>query len=300
MEYQMALKIRQDTRESCSQRRLRLVILTLCITLCYVLGALRPASADIVDCRRATVGETYTIYIDEPSYAQAAFSSDQELKVFLDRLWFLLDQDRERHWLEGRDSTVKFVICRGRRPSIDGQEFDQGLVDLLYNQDIILEIWGTLNARVHQGQIQDRQAHISYLIVPVQFARYSDQDGPSGIHILRYPERGSPEATDFLEFFKHTNDIDAFVAVGLGIKSLRVGNFDLAQGNLCKAKLLLEQLGSRKISSRQRQKLAELSQLVTTKLTEVIHSAQTDNTYGDGPLGLLDPAAPCPTEEAQP
>ncbi len=300
MEYQRVLMKTQKMKGTPFARALRFFTQLLCAALFYGAGALQPATAEIIDCHHASVRGSYKIYIDEPSYAQAAFQSDQELKIFLDRLWFLLDQDRERHWLEGDNSAVQYVICRGRIPSIDGQEFDQNLVEMLYNQGIILEIWGTLNARIHQGKIKDRQAHIGYLIVPLQFTRYSDQRGPSGIHILQYPEHGSPVATDFLELFKHTNDIDAFVAVGLGIKSLKTGKFDIAQGNLCKAKLLLEQLQSRNISSRQKKKLTELSQFVTTKLTEVIRSAQTDDTYGDGPLGLLDPATPCPKEEAKP
>lgn len=300
MEYQLPLMTRQTMGGTASKRRLRVFILLLCAALFYGAGALQSASAEIVDCRRAAAGGAYTIYIDEPSYAQAAFQSDQELKVFLDRLWFLLDQDRERRWLEGRDAAVQFVICRGRRPSIDGREFDSNLVDQLYNQGIILEIWSTLNARVHQGQIQDRQAHLGYLIVPLQFAKYSNQSGPSGIHVLKYPEHGSPAATDFLELFERTSDIDAFVAVGLGIKSLRAGNFDMAQGNLCKGKLLLEQLRSRNLSSRQLEQLAELSQFVTNTLAEVIRAARADSTYGDSPLSLLDPATPCPTEEVQP
>jgi hypothetical protein len=263
---------------------------------CLITG--RPSPAEIIDCVRASEQNIYTIHIDEPSYAKAAFQDDNELKIFLDRLWFLLDQDRERRWVEGKDSPVRFVLCEGRKPSIDGREFDKYLVDLLYNQGIILEIWGVLDARTDNGEIGSRQAHISYLMVPVRFAYYSKLSGPKGIHILRYPESSDMPVGDFLEFFEHTIDIDAFVAVGLGIKSLRSKNYELAQENLCQAKLLLEQVQTRNISSRQKSQFNELIGYVKDAASKAIKDAKDDGAYL-GSLRLLDHTKPCP-EEASP
>lgn len=168
-----------------------------CCLLLWLFLAI-PADAAIIDCRGGT-GRSFTVYLDEPDYAQTAFKNDTELRTFMDRLWFFLDQDRDRQWLEERQSAVGFTFCKGRKPSGDGREFDRPLIDLLYNQGVILEIWGTLDAQLDNGEPKNRQARIGYLLVPLEFVGTTDT--PSGRVFVRYPENPGESADDFLSFF---------------------------------------------------------------------------------------------------
>ncbi|QTF94219.1 hypothetical protein [Halomonas sp. BM-2019] len=251
----------------------------------------RWANAQIVDCGRPSTAATqFTVYIDEPYYASEAFASDADLVTFMNRLWFLLDQERDRLWEERSNIPVRFKLCDGRKPSIDGRDFDQRLVNLLYNQGVIVEIWGVLDAHIRDGQVHDRQARIGYLLVPVRFAFLSSQDAPPSMYFVRYPEDPTTPAQDFLELFAQATDIDGYVAMGLGIKFLRLGDFELAQKNLCKGSLLLEQVRLQAQGGLRRQ-LHELTSFAKDAAAMAIHSA------GEGsPLALLDPARPCPSE----
>lgn len=263
-----------------------------CCLLLWLFLAI-PADAAIIDCRGGT-GRSFTVYLDEPDYAQTAFKNDTELRTFMDRLWFYLDQDRDRQWLEERQSPVGFTFCKGRKPSGDGREFDRPLIDLLYNQGVILEIWGTLDAQLDNGEPKNRQARIGYLLVPLEFVGTTDT--PSGRVFVRYPENPGESADDFLSFFRNTSDLDAFIATGLGIRALRSGNLTLAQGNLCQAKLLLQQQArSPHLSSRRKAQLLELAKFVSDSAAGAIAAAQ-GNPDDLSPLRLLDPNRPCPQE----
>ncbi len=276
-------------------RRRRTSAPRLLLPLLLVLFWSPALRGEIIDCFRAGDGRSYTVYLDEPSYAEPVFSSDGQLQIFMDRLWFFLDQDRERRWIESSDLPVGFALCQGRKPSLDGREFDAQLVDLLYNKGVLVEIWGTLDARAANGGLSDRQAHIGYLLVPVEFVTRAG-GGPSGKFFVRYSETPGGEAEDFLEFFRNTTDLDAFVAVSLGVKALRAGDFPLAQGNLCRARLMLEQQLQRgQVAGQRKARLRELAAYAGEAAAEAIRSARQQG--GDPTsLDLLDPAQPCPRE----
>lgn len=260
--------------------------------LLWLVLAVAPAAAAIIDCSGA--GRSFTVYLDEPAYGQSAFQNDAELRTFMDRLWFFLDQDRDRQWLEESQSPVGFAFCKGRKPSLDGREFDRPLIDLLYNQGVILEIWGTLDAQLDNGQPKNRQARIGYLLVPVEFV--GPTATPSGRIFVRYPESPGESEDDFLNFFRDSADLDAFIATGLGIRALRSGNLTLAQGNLCQAKLLLEQQArTPNLPARRKTQLLELASFVSESATKAIRSAH-DQPGDLSPLRLLDPNRPCPQE----
>jgi hypothetical protein len=256
----------------------------------------QPVSAAIKDCNtHSSGGAAFTVYLDEPSYAEAVFSNDRQLQIYMDRLWFFLDQDRDRRWIEHSEASVDFTLCHGRKPSLDGSEFDDQLVDVLYNKGVILEIWGTLDARVDNGKLSDRQAQIGYLLVPLEFVARSN-GAPDGKFFARYPKIPDNQAENFLEFFSETTELDAFIAVGLGVKALRTGNFSLAQGNLCRAKLMLEQqVQMGQIPGRRRARLEELADYCGAAASQAISNAQNEGS-GTSALELLDPDRPCPSE----
>ncbi len=265
----------------------------------FLLAAPIHAAAEIVDCYRGSDPKLYCIYLDEPAYTKDAFKSDNQMQSFMESLYFLFEQERDSLWIEKVDDEevrVKFIVCDGRKPSIDGSEFDRDLVDLMYNQGVILEIWSKLDAKSRDGKIQQRQAHINYLLVPVEFAFLSNE-GPSGLFFVRYPEKSTVHVENFLELFDQNSDLDAFVAASLGIKAQRSGKFKLAQKNLCKAKLLFEQALNRTDSKRRRDKLQILIGFLIDTAKDAIQKAQM-NPGSAGALILLDPNIPCPEEDS--
>ncbi len=251
----------------------------------------QPVYAQLRDCDAGQ--NTFKVFIDEPFYSKNIFSDDREMEVFFRQLSAFLDFERQRLWIETSDKSVHFLFCKGRIPSVDGHEFDKAVVSQLYNRGVILEIWSTLNARLQQGVVTDREAQINYLMMPVQFSFNADRSGPVGMHGYRYPQAQGAMQQSFYDFYKGSLDIDAFVSVGLGLKSMRKGDYDVAEKNFCKAKLLLQQVRNRDISPTQKNKLLELENYVSQSAGKTVEAAQQDSAYR-GSLKLLNPQRPCP------
>jgi hypothetical protein len=272
-------------------------ILLLIFTPLLVLCAPLKAESEIVDCYKGSDPKIYCIHLDEPAYNEEAFKSDKQMQSFMNSLYFLFDQERDSLWVEKVDEEeirIIFQVCNGRKPTIDGSEFDAALVDQMYNKGVILEIWSRLDAKTREGKIEQRQAHIGYLLVPVEFA-YHSNEGPSGLFLMRYPEKNTTPTENFLELFDQNSEIDAFVAASLGIKAQRSGKLKLAQKNLCKAKLLFEQTINRTKSKKRREKLKLLIGFLVETAKESIRKAKKNPGSG-GTLILLDPNLPCPED----
>lgn len=199
-----------------------------------------PAAADLVDC--SSPAATFAVFLDEPAVTSQAAANDPALQDFLDELIFFFDEERERAWVEP-GQPVGFVLCRGRKPSLSGQEFDSDVVRSLYNRGVVLEVWAkfSMSGGGAEAPIQ-RQATLAFLSVPLRFEQLLGQTAAGdGIHLDRYPKDPAQPLTDFLAAFGQAEDLDVLVAVGLGIRAARERQFDLAQSNLCKAQLLLAQ-----------------------------------------------------------
>lgn len=199
-----------------------------------------PAAADLVECDSPAA--TFAVFLDEPAVTSQAAANDPALQDFLDELIFFFDEERERAWVEP-GQPVGFVLCRGRKPSLSGQEFDSDVVRSLYNRGVVLEVWAkfSMSGGGADAPIQ-RQATLAFLSVPLRFEQLLGQAAAGdGIHLDRYPKDPAQPLTDFLAAFGQAEDLDVLVAVGLGIRAARERQFDLAQSNLCKAQLLLAQ-----------------------------------------------------------
>jgi hypothetical protein len=252
------------------------------------------ARADIVECPPAETG--FSVFLSEPAYSKDAFSTAQDMRRFMARLHFHLDQQRDGRWINSPSTDVRFVLCLNRAPVADGQDFDAKLVESLFTHRVLLEIWGQLEVEQAAGGHAVPTAQINYLLVPLRYAGNTDSPGTAGLQRLRYPDEGAPASGDFLQLIARPLDIDAFVAAALGVRLLRENSLGLAHRNLCRSNALLQQIEKRPLGRQQRKDLADLRAFVLKSASSAISRAR-GTPEGAGALSLQDPASPCSGED---
>ncbi|RQS65768.1 hypothetical protein DID96_25415 [Burkholderia sp. Bp8963] len=262
--------------------------------------AIAVAHARIIDCNESSQhGQPtqYVAFLDEPEYTPAAFASRDEMLRFLARLQWQLDQARDEKWIQSSNAAVHFANCVNRTPAFDGQDFnDPRLVESLYNQGVLIEIWGRLDAQKQGGRSVNQQALINFLLVPLRFATNTDASLPTGFHRIAYPERSSSPTNDFVQLIARSTDIDAFIAVSLGIKAMREKNYENAHANLCQANLLLKQVATRLPRGQELTSIDGLRSFVNLTAGRAVSAAQMDPAHtspGLLQLQLYDAKAPC-------
>jgi hypothetical protein len=264
---------------------------TLCFAGTVLAGG---AAAQIVDCQPPPSG--YSVFLSEPAFTPAAFPGRQEMRAFLDRLQFELDQGQDARWVHAPAVEVRFVVCANRSPALDGRDFDATLVDKLHTRRVLLEIWGSLDVVKPADKPSGMRAQINYMLVPIQFAAHRNEGGPGGLQRLEYIDAAGPG--DFVQLIARPRDIDAFVAAALGFKLLRERSREPAYGNLCRAGALLEQMLGRETRPGTKKNLQMLRAFVLDSAGRAVKEAQSDAKYS--PIGILrlqDPARPCAREE---
>lgn len=251
--------------------------------------AAAPAAAAIVDC--APAGGQFTVFLSEPGPG-TALAERAQVRRFLERLQFELDQNRDGRWINAPASEVRFVACFNRAPALDGQDFNATLVEGLHSQRVLLEVWGALTS--DGGALT---AQMNYLLVPIRFAADQRETVPAPLQRLRYPEAGAAAVTDPVQLIARPLDIDAFVAAALGFKLLREKSLEPAHANLCRAHELLQAIARRPLTGRTRTDVAALDGFVLQSAREALRAAVADGRYpAGGVLRLHDAAKPCGEE----
>ena len=251
------------------------------------------ASAAIIDCR-APAGSVYVVFLSEPQTTPEAFKDRAELLRFMDKLQFELDQGSDGRWVHLPHADVRFASCVGRRPALDGQDFaDKALIETLYNQSVLLEVWGSVDAERTVGVRANATAQMNYLLVPLRYAADQREATLSGILRLTYPKPGTPPTGDFLELLARPQDLDALIAAALGYKALRERRFDVAQTNLCQAASLIASLEERLTGSRPKADAAALRQFVIESAGRAVAEGKKAGTFKGSTLMLHDIASPC-------
>jgi len=246
-----------------------------------------PAAAAIVDCAPPAGGQ-FTVFLSEPGPGPALVERAQ-VRRFLERLQFELDQNRDGRWINAPASQVRFVACFNRAPALDGQDFNATLVEGLHTQRVLLEVWGAL---ANDGGALTAQ--MNYLLVPIRFAADQREAMPAPLQRLRYPEAGAAAVSDPVQLIARPLDIDAFVAAALGFKLLREKSLEPAHANLCRAHELLEAIARRPLTGRTKTDVAALDGFVLQSAGEAIRAAVTDPRYpAAGVLRLHDAVKPC-------
>jgi len=257
-----------------------------------LLLAAAEARAEIVDCPPAQ--NSYTVYLSEPRYGNGVFATKEQVRAFLDRLQFELDQDREGQWIRLPTSAVHFVVCASRAPALDGNEFDSRLIDTMHTGRVLLEIWGWLDAERQGGGKPRATAQMNYLLVPARYASDHQEAVVPSLQRLRYPEQGAPPTDDYVQLIGRPLDVDAFVAAAFGLKLLRDRQWEVAFGNLCRANTLLARIQRRDLKGEAKQQIAELREFMVASARQAISGAVADGKYPlGGSLRYQDPQHPC-------
>lgn len=270
--------------------------ISVCLRLSGCIWLAGPAAAAMVDCQPAQGAGRFSVFLSEP--AGAALTAAQ-LKPFLQRLQFELDRNRDGRWINAPSTDVTFVACPGRTPSLDGQDFDETLVDGLHTRGVLLEVWGTLDTEpgAAAGAPPQLRAQMNYLLVPMQFAANLREADPAPLQRLRYPEAGAAHnagAQDPVQLIARPLDIDAFVAAAFGYKLLRGRSYELAHANLCRADSLLEAIARRPLTGRSKTEMATLRAFVLASAGRAVREALADPSYPKtGVLRLQVGVKPC-------
>jgi len=267
-----------------------LLIIAVLVVSCLPQGR---AVADIQNCPSPPAG-TYAVFIDEPAYTSSAFRDRSDVLQFMNNLRWRLDQSFVGAGAGVPHASVRFQICQGRSPSLDGSDFgNPATIETLYNGAIVLEFWGSLDGQSHGDVITNPTAQINYLLVPVQFATDQNEIALSGILGLAYPATHVPPSKNFTELLTRSQNIDALLDGALGYKALREHKFEMAHDSLCQAGLLLGQIEPSLTTARQKSDTEALRKFVLESAGRAITGAVRDPHY-TGTLKIQNPATPCP------
>ena len=271
----------------------------LCLPLACALATLPwlpPAAAALPDCR-APSSSPYVVFLNEPSFTPQAFASREKLLQFYNRLWEYLDQQRDLEMAEitRASSHVRFRVarCEGRVPAPDGGDFSRAVVRSLYDRNVVIEIWGQLDAQPQPGGRVARSARMSYLITPLRRAADEGETAVPALHHFRYPD-GDIVATDFLDLVSN-GDLHAYVATPIGAMAFDGSDYRVAHPLLCAAAARLERverrLAARGESQAQSQEVRSLRLHLLGLAGKAVGQLQAS---GNGGLaGLQSAAQPC-------
>ena len=258
-----------------------------------VAGAAR-AEAQLVDCSGSlSGGNVFQVYLDELSYTKATLKSDPVFEQLARRLSFKLGSNVEAVTLERIPVPLAFAFCEERKPSGTAQ-FRKSLIDALDDDSVILELWGQLDATEVNQTITERKAKIGYVLIPVLLEDY-DRLRNTGFQFVEYP-KDQPATGELVDLMERSVELEAFVAVGVGVDLFREAKYDEALGYLCRAKILLEQ-GPVGIPDGQRTALVDY---ISGKARQTVAKARTGSDYQRALVELVDPADPCPQGSEEP
>jgi len=195
-----------------------LVVVVLASTLTLV----EPAGADIRGCTGLDTTDPFKMLVDQLARTQVV-TGDQAGQDLMGRLRDVL-QGRMTVLMTG-SAAFQVLQCPDRTPINDG-EFTNAILGSLNVRNVILEVWGTLDAQNVAGEIRARQARIKYLVVPIRAASQASPSLPRTFEAT-YPKTGSPQSDDYLKLFEQAKEIEAYVSLGVGTKSLRARNYAL-------------------------------------------------------------------------
>jgi hypothetical protein len=254
------------------------------------------ASADLIDCKAPT-NSPYVVFLSEPRFTPQAFASRERLLQFFDRLWDYLDQQRDLEMAEITRATshlnFRVARCAGRVPAPDGQDFSRAVVRSLYSRNVVIEVWGELDAQRQPGGKNRLTANMNYLITPIRKAADDGSTQVEALHHFRYPD-GDIVATDFLDLVAN-GDLHAYVAAAIGAMAFDGNDFRTAHPLLCGAAARLarveRRLASQSESRAQSQDVRALREYLLALAGKAVGGLQA--APAAGLAGLQSAAQPC-------
>jgi len=246
------------------------------------------APTQTIDCSGSSKSGNYQVYLDDLSYANVSLSNDGQLQNLMKRLSFKLASNVHALTLESTPIPLTVAYCEGRKPRGEG-DFSENLVDALDDNNVILELWGQLDATTQNGSISNRKASICYVLVPVLLDEFKNPHKP-GLQFALYPKDANIQSGELINLLEESIELEAFVAVGIGVNLLKNKKYDEAMKYLCKAQIILRQ---------QHTGIAEVKQnALNDYIKQAVHKtvidARSDPNYTGSLIDLVDENNPCP------
>ena len=247
------------------------------------------ANAQLADCPAISgSSQAYKVVLDELHYATPAASNSEILKGLRELLAFNLAIQLAEFQsdLASRPAqhavALSLINCAGRRPSVDGTEFNAQRAETLSDQRVVLELWGTLLEDPSAGTADRPHAVIGYVIPPLLHT--PPAAAPAGKQLVIYP---GATVTDVTGTLHKLPEASALALLGLALKAQKSLKYDLAVWAFGRSEA---QIRDAKVASGLPNADA-LTAFVRRSACQSRQAARTDNNY-EGPLKLL-PAQVC-------
>ncbi len=197
------------------------------------------AVAQLTDCRGIRSGIEYKIAVDEVTMSAAVGTSSRSLIV--DRLTADLQTQIEEITVE-EGGEIVLVPCVGRRPHGE-LDFDRNLIEALNNNNVVLEIWGSLGASEIPNSTGP-SAQLRFVLIPLRYYEHflNNSTALAGVYVVLYsPSVRGPALT----VFERSSELRASVALSMALKKIKEGRNEMALRYLCKAELFFKKPDSR-------------------------------------------------------
>ena len=258
------------------------------------------SEAVLVDCRPPEAAR-FVVFLSEPEFTPNAFSKREEMLRFFNRLQEYLDQRRDSEMAGIKGVDFRVARCEKRVPAIDGHDFTNDVVRNLYDRGVVVEIWGTLDAKQQGGNRVSPTAQINYLLVPIKRGIVAGSEKVPGVHRFNYPD-AEIVATDFVDLVSNM-DLHAFVATAIGVMAFDGEDFALAHEMLCKAGSQLsrteKRLALKAETKPQSEGIQQLRAFLRDLAGKAIAEARKKPSAAVPTFArLLEPGNPCSAQEA--
>jgi hypothetical protein len=248
--------------------------------------------SQIIDCPKSLQGGIYQVYLDEPYYSADSVTTSSDLQILMDRLVFHMSSTMVGVIEDmGVTAPCAVIYCPGRKPQ-STTIFNNDLVERLHTQDVVLEVWGSVESKKNESDELLHEARLHYLLIPV-WVENSNNPLQPGIQSIEYkgnPQSGAEEALDLIE---EAPEMHVFLKIGIGYNLLLNKEYNDARKLLCAASVELEEIINSKPPGDQSEKEKKLLEFVNQVASETVTSAKNDSNY-NGALKLLKDNAACP------
>jgi hypothetical protein len=213
-------------------------------------------------------------------------------KSLSDGLIYAFNSTRERGWRE--NEPVKFVFCNDTDLATDS-DLTAAIIQDLYSNKVVLEVRAKIETQTNSGTV----ATLQYLSIPTLRSANN-----IGILIRRI---GIDPTGNFVDAYTRPNDIDAFVATGLGVRYLDERQYDWAWQNFCIAEADVKSIMAETddpLGPIQKKSLESLNSFIDTSVAQTVRLGRSQPTGSAIAAAYVDnhnlDADPCFTSGALP
>jgi hypothetical protein len=262
------------------KRSLQKTAVGLIAALCLIAVMSGKTHAQLIHCGGLGSGPGYKVLLGDFLFVTPALGSDADMRALMDRLQDVLNRRFDTvSYMEG-DAGPQVIPCAGRKPRSD-DEFANDEVSVLDSDGVVIEVWGRLDGKKQGSKVTSQMASVHYLLVPLRH----EPPSPAfrGFYQADYKSDPSNQTLDYQGLFERTKEIDAYVALGVGIKSYRSGKYGRARNSLCESSHLMRQAWGKMPNDPKQRALIDYSDQLASKALQA-----------SGAVRVLDQPRACP------